>query len=333
MAGVAVIIAHERLGAAQDVALRIIEGGGDDALQLERELVGALAGVVVELVADAVEEIVGFLDFLAGGGGEEFSFDEILEVGAAGFHPCDPLDAVIIPHAAAAFLDVGFLQENGAGILFMAAAEVLAAEFEEGVLALVDALLGEAGLELLEQPGVAGDQAGVHQRGFVFLVDFRLLDALGDGAAGMADLEADVPKQVEHVLDEFLQGLREFVGGARQEEKNIDVRARIEQGAAVAAGGDERDRQRGALLAGVERGFQDRGEHDVDQGRAVASDFETAGPRAVVLEDAVLLDFEELLVEGDALRRRKLAFDGWLECFVGVLFERLEVVEHVAMGP
>ncbi len=241
MARVAVIIAHEGLGAAQDVALRIGEGGGHHALELEGELVGALVGVVVEFVADAVEEIVGFLDFAARGGGEQLAFDEVLESGAAAFDPGDPLDAVIVAHAAAAFLDVGFLQENGVGIFLMAAAQVLAAEFEKGRLSLVDAFLGEAGLEIAEQRGIAGDQPGVHQRGFVFLVGLGLLDAFGDRAAGVADLEAHVPEQVKHVLDEFLQRLGQIFGGPWQQEEQVDVRARVEQGAAVAAGGDQRD--------------------------------------------------------------------------------------------
>ena len=85
VAGVAVVIPHEGLGAAQDVALRVVEGGGDHALELERELVGGLVGVVVELVADAVEEIVGFLDLLVGGGGEEFVFDEVFEIARCRF--------------------------------------------------------------------------------------------------------------------------------------------------------------------------------------------------------------------------------------------------------
>ena len=43
---------------------------------------------------------------------------------------------------------------------------------------------------------------------------------------------------------------------------------------------------------------------------------------------AGFLHFEEALVAGDALSGRKLAVDGGLEGFAGVLFERLEVVGH-----
>ena len=150
VARVAVVVAHERLGAAQDVALRVVEGGGDDSLQLEGELVGGLARVVVELVADAVEEIVGFLDFLESGGGEKFFLHEILKSRAAGFDAGDPLDVMIVAHAATALLDVGLLEENGAGVFLVAAPEVFPAKVEKGGLPLANALLGEAGLELGE---------------------------------------------------------------------------------------------------------------------------------------------------------------------------------------
>ena len=53
-----------------------------------------------------------------------------------------------------------------------------------------------------------------------------------------------------------------------------------------------------------------------------AGDLQAAGARAVVVQDAVFLDFQKPLVEGDALGRRELAFDGGFEGFPGVLVER-----------
>ena len=70
VAGVAVVIPHEGLGDAQDVALRVVVSGGDDALKLKRELIGGFAAVVVQLVANAVDEVVGGLEFAECGGGE-----------------------------------------------------------------------------------------------------------------------------------------------------------------------------------------------------------------------------------------------------------------------
>ena len=144
VAGVAVVVPHERLGAAQDVALRVVESGGDDALKLKRELIGGFAAMVVEFVADAVDEVEGGLKLTKGSGREQLAFDKILEPAAAAFHARNPLDALVIAQSAAAFLHIWLLQENRVRVLFMSAAHVLAAQFEKGLLALVDAFFGEA---------------------------------------------------------------------------------------------------------------------------------------------------------------------------------------------
>ena len=70
VAGVAVVIPHEGLGATQDVALRVVEGGSDDALELEGELIGGFAAVVVQLVANAMDEVEGGLELAECGCGE-----------------------------------------------------------------------------------------------------------------------------------------------------------------------------------------------------------------------------------------------------------------------
>ena len=63
------------------------------------------------------------------------------------------------------------------------------------------------------------------------------LSALLDGARGVPDLQAQIPQQIEHVLDDALAPRRLLVG---QQEQQIDVGERREQAAAVAARGDDR---------------------------------------------------------------------------------------------
>ncbi len=52
---------------------------------------------------------------------------------------------------------------------------------------------------------------------------------------GMADLEADVPQAIEDRLGDGLAPGGLFVG---KQEEQVDIRARRQQAAAVAAGGD-----------------------------------------------------------------------------------------------
>ena len=94
----------------------------------------------------------------------------------------------------------------------------------------------EAPRQLLEQRLVAEDQARIEQRGADGDVGARELERLVDGARGVADLEPQVPQQVEHVLHHALAPGRLLVG---QQEQQIDVGEGREQAAAVAAGGDD----------------------------------------------------------------------------------------------
>ncbi len=241
VAGVAVVVAHEGLGAAEHVFFRVAEGGGDDALEEEGEDVRGFSGVIVEFVADAEEEVVGFFDFAEGVGGDDAFVGEFAEVVGAGFDACDPEDVLVVAEAAAGFFYVGFLEEDGVGGFFVSCGEVLAACFEEGVVAFSEAVFVEGGEEALVEVGVAGDEASFEEGCEGLGVGLSFFYALGDGAAGVADFEAEVPEGVEDVLDEFLDVFGEFSGGAGEEEEDVDVGGGVEGAAAVAAGGDEGD--------------------------------------------------------------------------------------------
>ncbi len=80
------------------------------------------------------------------------------------------------------------------------------------------------------------DEPGVEQRCADGHVLLRHLEALVDGPRRVADLEAQIPQQIEHVLGDALAPGRLLVG---EQEENIDVGAGREQAAAIAAGGDD----------------------------------------------------------------------------------------------
>src|ERR671913_1759829 len=93
--------------------------------------------------------------------------------------------------------------------------------------------LGEPLDQLVEQFAIAPNVARLEQRGADGLVALAVAQALIDGACGVADLEAQVPQQVEHELDQLLAAWRLLV---RPQEQQIDVRQRRQLAAAVAAG-------------------------------------------------------------------------------------------------
>ncbi len=78
----------------------------------------------------------------------------------------------------------------------------------------------------------------------------RLAQAVGDRARGMADLQAQIPEEIEHELDRAGDFRAACAAG---EEQQINVGERCQRGAAIAAGGrhgepvsrlDRRHRQR-----------------------------------------------------------------------------------------
>ncbi len=87
-------------------------------------------------------------------------------------------------------------------------------------------------VQLVEQRAVAPQVARLEQRGADGLVALGVAQALLDRAGGMADLQAHVPQEVEHELDDLLAARRLLVG---TQEQQIDVGERRQLAAAVAA--------------------------------------------------------------------------------------------------
>ena len=98
-------------------------------------------------------------------------------------------------------------------------------------------LLQEAAAQLAEQGLLAPDKARLQKAGADRHVGLGLADAVVERARGMADLQAEIPQRVEHVLDHLLAARRLLVG---QHEQEIDIRFRRELAAAIAAIGDDR---------------------------------------------------------------------------------------------
>ena len=219
----------------------VAEAIGDLALQAQGEDVAGALLLVVELGADAQELVVGAVELLALANREHAGVDEILAVFKSALHPPEPEQVLVIAQAAAAVLDVRLLQENGVARLLVPFALVAHAPFEEFLFMAVHAAVDEDFLELGEERFVAAEKARLEQRGLGPEIAVGLGDQLGHRARRVPDLKADVPKHVEHVLDEVgdLRGGLGIVGVV--EEENVDVAVGIELAAPETADGQQRD--------------------------------------------------------------------------------------------
>ena len=145
----------------------------------------------------------------------------------------DPEQRVQVAQAALAVLDVGLDQIArlaGAAVALLALGELGGDEFRRGAL---HHLLVEPHRQLVEQLGVAEQIARFEQRGADGHVGLGLADAFVDRTRRVADLQAHVPQAIEQRLGDRLAPGGLLVG---QQEQQIDVGARRQQAAAVAAG-------------------------------------------------------------------------------------------------
>ncbi len=141
-----------------------------------------------------------------------------------------------VAEAAAGLLEVGFQEE----LELAHPLGALLAELMEGGEAfgrLVAPVGEDRGAQGGDQAEVAGDGAGVQQAELDLEVLAGRLPGLAGGAYGVVEGQAQVPDRVPDAVREGGDGRR--VGGAVVEEEQVEVAARGEFAAAVAADGDE----------------------------------------------------------------------------------------------
>ena len=149
----------------------------------------------------------------------------------------DPEQRLEIAQAALAFLDVGLDQIAGGALLAMALValgELGGDEFGAGVLGH---LIVEAGDQRVVEAALAGEVARLEHRRADGHVGAGEAHAFVDAARGMADGEAEIPEQIEDELDDALAPGRLLVG---KQEEQIDIGARRQRAAAIAADGHHR---------------------------------------------------------------------------------------------
>ena len=238
------VVAHPGDGARRGgerphhgVGVGVPERGGDRVLLLEQESVAGPAGAAVQLDPGGQQREVGGLDLGR------------VAVEEGGLGLLGPADGVDVAQAAAAVLEVGLEEEGHLAGLGVAVGDALVQLAQPPPAALLperQALLGE----LVGQGGVTGDVAHAqHRRGRVEVVGGEAQGLL-DRAHGVAELQVLVPDRVPDALGEALD-----LDPGVVEEVDVDVAARGQLGAPVAAHGDEggaRGRGIGLVPQGLE---------------------------------------------------------------------------------
>ncbi len=306
---VPVIVAHERLGPPEDVGLGIVLGVGDAALEFEGQLVVAALAQVMHLAAEAEDEIVGGLDLLALAALEQAGFLEAEGVLDSPLELGDPEEVLIVAEAAAAGLDVRLLDEDGAAQLLVPLFLLGDAPGDVGLRLSLHAFLGKRLFELLPELFVPGEEAALEQGGLGLQVGVGLVDQFGEGAGGVADLEADVPEHVQDLLDHVLDQAVLGLPALGIEEEDIDVAVGIELPAPEAAHRRQDHLRIGPAVGRgdvVERPLPDIAQDHGDQLGPAAADFPPALARAERQLQTVFLDLEEVAIKIEEIGRLAL---------------------------
>ncbi len=231
------IVLHEALDRAQPATVDVAQALGHDRLHVERQAFLGAAGQEMQLAPDRPEEILAPAEGGVLVGREDLELDRACARAVAVEVLRQPMQRVQVAQAALAVLDVGLdaiARLAGPAVALVAFGHL---RLDELARRAADHLAPEALAQLFIQRLVAQDQAGVEQRGADGDVGLCQLERLLDRARGVADLQPQVPQQIEHVLDHALAPGRLLVG---QQEQEIDIGERSEQPAPVAAGGNDR---------------------------------------------------------------------------------------------
>jgi hypothetical protein len=194
----------------------------------------------------------------------------------------DPEQRLQVAQPALAVLDVRFDEIARFAHPLVAGIALRKLGVDEFRRAAGNDFLVEALLHFVEQRFLAIQETRVEDRRADRRVRVRKPDALVDGTRRVADRQAQVPQHVEDVFGELFAERRLLVG---QHEQEVDIGARRQRAASVAADRDQRQpfalREIGNRKHARQREIVDRAHHRIEQvGKALR-----AGPSAAVLEE------------------------------------------------
>jgi len=276
------VVLHEAFDRLQAAMRLVAEALCHFGLQVEGDALLGAAGEEVQFAAHRPEKILGLAEGLVFLLREDAGLDEVGGLLDAVNIFRDPEQRVEIAQAALAFLDVGFDQVAA----FARTRVALVALGELGLDEFVGRSLHHLGVETLFEIvvklAVAIDEARFKQRRADGEIGAGEADAIGDGARRVADFQAQIPEHIEHVFDDALAPGGLLVG---QQEQEIDVGARRQRAAAIAA---------------------DSGDGDALGLRRVRGGEGMGGGEAVKLLDDAVLEIAQALGAGAASMRTLL---------------------------
>ncbi len=240
-------VVHEALDGALARAIREAHSRRDFTLEVEGQAVFRAAGDRVEMAAHRPEERLGAAEAAVLGLVQQSDRDQFGHVADLVDVLADPIQRVEIAQAALALFHVGFDDIAAVAQAFVPVVALGQLLGDELPLGPGDDFGPEALLRLGEQILVAPDVTSFEQRGADRQVAAAHPHHVVERAAGMADLQRQIPHEIEDRLDHlFAPG--GLLGG--REEGDVDVRVRRHFAAAIAADRHQRQPFAGRAIVG-----------------------------------------------------------------------------------
>ncbi len=166
----------------------------------------------MQVTADSPQEILGLGKAFVFALGEIAAIDHLVGAGSAADVFRDPEQRLQVAQPALAFLDIGLLHIALAALPQVSFFALRQFHFDEFSLGSLDHVLPELDLEVFRQFLVTAYVTAFQHGGPDRLVGFCQPDTIGNRAGGMPDLQAHVPKDIEHALYDALGPGRQLVG-------------------------------------------------------------------------------------------------------------------------
>ena len=213
-------MAHEALDRRHAATLGIAHAGGELALDVEGQAFLGAPGDVVEVAAHRPQEVFRLDELAQFDRGQQPLADKIGDAVDLIGKLADPEQRVEIAQAALALFQIGL--DDIAAVAHPPVARVALAELvgDEGARVAGDDFLAEPHARRVVKRLVTPYIARLEQRGAGRQVGLRHADHVVQGPRRVADLEAEVPQQMENRLDHLLAPRRLLEG---REEQQVDI--------------------------------------------------------------------------------------------------------------
>ena len=236
--GMAEIVLHEDFHRPPATGIAVAHALGHFDLKVEGQLVGGAAGDVVHVATRGPQEILGALE-----GGEFVIVEQPRRHQTGGrLHPmqvfADPVEGLQVAQAALALFDIRFQHITLAALPLVPLGPFGELGLDELRSGVAEEVRPQPLAQFLRKGGVAGDEAMLQQGGADRDVLSPQPQAVFHRAAGMADLQLDVPQDIQHRLDDAFGPAGDF---PRRQEQKVHVGKGRHLGPAIAADGQNRD--------------------------------------------------------------------------------------------